>query len=149
MTAPLPRPTRVAAPTLRVAGCIGVGLLVGFVSGVLGAAAHLWDATVGGQVLPLGLLLAIGLTCVVDATLLVALPSTTTALADAAGRAVVVGVVLVRGPGGDVGVLGGLPSEIWILLSVLLPAFIGPPLATVAAVRRARRAGPVTLPPPP
>jgi len=118
----------------RLLGLLAIGVVVGAASGVLGTASHLW--TDGRW--PRGLGLAVALVIAVDMTLLAAAPRAVLALADAAGRALVVAVALLRGHGGDVVLQGGWVSEVWILLAVLIPAFAGPPLATMSAVRRAR-----------
>lgn len=119
---------------------VAVAVAVGALSGALGTVAHLWTADLAAGRWRVGLALAVALVVAVDAALLSAVPRAAVALGDAAGRAVVVAAVLPRGPGGDIVLQGGWPSEIWILLSVLIPAMAGPPLATVAAVRRVRTA---------
>lgn len=125
---------------------VALGLL-GVLTGFLGTGQHLARESVAGVLVPYGLLLALALVVVTD--LAVALATTSRGrlrgpgparglLAVAVGRALSLGVLLLPTSEGDV-VLTGLPaSTVWILVAVLLPAFVAPMATAVEAARRTR-----------
>jgi hypothetical protein len=120
--------------------------LVGVLTGLLGSAVHLAREPVLGVLVPYGLLLAVALVLATDVAVAAATvggrrPGPGAALlAVAAGRGLVLGLLLLPRPEGDL-VLTGLPaSTAWILLSVLLPSFAAP--MTVALGARARAVPP-------
>lgn len=124
---------------------VALGLL-GVLTGLLGSGIHLARVSVLGLLLPHGVLLAVALVVATDVAVATAVvgrrPGPGWALlAVAAGRGVVLGLLLLPTPAGDL-VLTGLPaSTAWILLSVLLPAFAAPMALAVAAPRRAAGGG--------
>ena len=122
-------------------------VLLGVLTGILGSAVHLARGTVLGVLLPHGVLLALALVVACDVAVAAASPGLRPGpgralLAVAAGRGVVLALLLLPRAEGDV-VLTGLPeSTVWILLAVLLPAFAAP-VATALGLRAttARRPG--------
>lgn len=122
-------------------------VLLGVLTGWLGAAVHLARVPVLGVLVPHGVLLALALVLACDVAVAAAglrrRPGPGRALlAVAAGRGLAVGVLLLPRPEGDL-VLTGLPaSTAWILVSVLLPAFAAP-MATALALPRRPRSAPV------
>lgn len=125
-------------PARRV-GSLAALVLLGVLTGLLGSAVHLASEGVLGVPVPYGVLLALALVVACDVAVAAASlgrrPGAGAALlAVAAGRGVVIGLLLLPRPEGDV-VLTGLPeSTAWILLAVLLPAFAAP-MATALGLR--------------
>lgn len=123
--------------------------LIGVLTGLLGSGIHLARVPLLGVLVPHGVLLALALVVATD----VAVAAGTVGrrrpgpggslLAVAAGRGLLIGVLLLGSTqGGDV-VLTGLPaSTAWILLSVLFPAFAAPMALAVTAGRRTGAATP-------
>lgn len=135
-----------AGDLASVAVLLALGLL-GMVTGLLGSLIHLAHTDVAGLSVPHGLVLALGLVLGTDAAVAAASaayrrPGAGRALlALAAGRGLLLGLLLLPRTDGDV-VLTGLPaSTVWILLAVLLPAFAAP-LVTAVATTRARVTAP-------
>ncbi len=134
-----PRPPSRTGPLVaRLLACGAVGVL----TGLLGSAVHLAREPVLGVLVPHGILLAVALVLATDVAVAAATVGRrgpgpgASLLAVAAGRGLVLGLLLLPRPEGDL-VLTGLPaSTAWILLSVLLPAFAAP--MTVALGTRAR-----------
>jgi len=130
-----------------VAPLLALGLLGGL-TGLLGSLAHLARTGVGGVLLPYGVVLALALVLATDVAVAAATtrsrrPGPARALLSvAAGRGLVLGLLLLPTAEGDL-VLTGLPaSTVWILVAVLLPAFTAP-VAMAARVTR-RPAGTLT-----
>jgi hypothetical protein len=125
------------------AGALAALVLLGVLTGLLGSGVHLARASVLGVLVPHGVLLALALVVACDVAVGAAgagrRPGPGRALlAVAAGRGLAVGVLLLPRPEGDV-VLTGLPaSTVWILASVLLPAFAAPMCTAVAVGSRSR-----------
>lgn len=121
-------------------------LLLGVLTGLLGTAVHLAREDVLGVLVPYGVLLALGMVLACDVMVAAASlgrrPGPGHALlAVAAGRGVVLGLLLLPTAEGDL-VLTGLPeSTAWILLAVLLPAFAAPMATAVGLRARQRSAG--------
>ena len=124
----------------RAAALVALALL-GALTALLGSAVHLARDTVLGVAVPHGVLLALALVVACDVAVAAASvprrPGPGQALlAVAAGRGVVIGLLLLPRAEGDV-VITGLPaSTAWILLAVLLPAFAAP-MATALGLRSA------------
>lgn len=115
---------------------LALPLTVGVLTALLGTAAHLWrEPVVGGVPLPLGLVLALLLVLATDLAVATATRRATALFAVAAGRAVLIGLVLFPSGGGDVVVTGELASTVWVLLAVLFPSFLAPLVAALAAAR--------------
>ena len=130
-------------------------VLLGVLTGVLGSAVHLARVSVLGVLVPHGLVLSLALVVACDVAVATAsrgmragpgqrggrarrLGPGRALLAVAAGRGLVLALLLLPRAEGDV-VLTGLPgSTAWILLAVLLPAFAAP-LATAWDLRAAVR----------
>jgi N-acetyl-1-D-myo-inositol-2-amino-2-deoxy-alpha-D-glucopyranoside deacetylase len=117
-----------------------LGLAAGAVTGSLGTLAHLGVVVAGGDVWPAGLALAVGLVLSADTALAAVTRSAVAMLASATGRALAVATAAAPGPGGDLLIQGGWPSEVWALGAVLVPALAAPLLSTWAAARRAQEA---------
>jgi hypothetical protein len=137
---------------------VAAGLL-GVLTGLLGTSQHLARTDVLGVLVPYGLLLALALVVATDLAMALAttggpgeagrprplgtlgtLGPGRALLAVAAGRGLVLGLLLLPTAEGDV-VLTGLPaSSVWILVAVLLPAFTAPMATAVASASRTRRA---------
>ena len=138
-----------------VAAPLGALVLLGTLTGVLGSAVHLARVSVLGVLVPHGLVLSLALVVACDVAVATAsqggragrgqrggrarrLGPGRALLAVAAGRGLVLALLLLPRAEGDV-VLTGLPgSTAWILLAVLLPAFAAP-LATAWDLRAAVR----------
>ncbi|WP_380166097.1 hypothetical protein [Jannaschia sp. R86511] len=143
---PRPGPSSRSGPSSRV-GVLGPVLacgLLGVLTGLLGTAVHLARVPVAGVLVPYGVLLAVALVVCTD----VAVAAAATArrrpgpgvslLAVAAGRGLVLGVLLLPSSEGDL-VLTGLPaSTAWILLAVVLPSFAAPMALALSARQRVR-----------
>lgn len=129
-----------------VGSLLALGLL-GVLTGLLGSGTHLARAGVLDVLVPYGVLLALALVVATDVAVAAATvtgrrPGPGPALlAVAAGRGAALAALLLPTSEGDV-VLTGLPaSTVWILMSVLLPAFAAPMTTALGAVRRSRPAG--------
>ena len=138
-----------------VAALLVALVLLGVLTGVLGSAVHLARVSVLGVLVPHGLVLSLALVVACDVAVATAgqgmragrgqrggrarrLGPGRALLAVAAGRGLVLALLLLPRAEGDV-VLTGLPgSTAWILLAVLLPAFAAP-LATAWDLRAAVR----------
>lgn len=127
-----PRPgawSRTSAPVLALA------FVAGLLTALLGTGAHLWREPVLGVPLPMGLVLALLLVLATDLAVALATRRAAALFAVAAGRTVLLGIVLFPSGGGDVVITGGLASTVWVLLAVLLPSFLAPLVAAVTAGR--------------
>ncbi|MGJ7442340.1 hypothetical protein [Aquipuribacter sp. MA13-6] len=136
-----------------VARLLALGL-VGVLTGVLGSAVHLTREPVLGLLVPYGVVLAVALVLATDVAVAAATVGRhrpgpgASLLAVGLGRGLLLGLLLLPRPAGDL-VLTGLPaSTAWILLSVLVPSFAAP--MTVALGTRSRlapaRAGALAVP---
>jgi hypothetical protein len=125
-----------------------LGLAAGVVTGLLGTLAHLGVVVAAGWTWPAGLAVAVGLVLTADAALAAGTRSAVAMLAAATGRALAVVAAATPGPGGDLLLLGGWPSEVWALVAVLAPAFAAPLLSTWAAARRVQEVRRVRAVPP-
>lgn len=142
----VPSPTGPRSASRGRATALGEALALaalGALTALLGTSTHLARDDVAGTLVPWGVVLAVALVVATDlavaaATLLRRRPRPGWALLSvAAGRAVVLGGLLLPRDSGDV-VLTGLPaSTAWILLAMLLPAFLAP-MATAVSVSGAR-----------
>lgn len=144
-----PRPDARARPGRVLAEALALAAL-GVLTALLGTSTHLARDAVGGVLLPWGVVLAVALVVATDlavaaATLLRRRPRPGwDLLSVAAGRGAALGVLLLPSEEGDV-VLTGLPaSTAWILLALLVPAFLAPVVTALAVGRTRPGTGAVT-----
>jgi hypothetical protein len=118
----------------RVLG-LPVAALLGLCAGVVGTLASSVALAAAGLALPVGLVLALALTTVVQAGTVAAWPTSATAAAGALGWAAGAGAGLVTGPGGDF--LLARPLDLvgagWL---------VGGPIVLAMATRTVRRTAP-------
>ena len=129
-----------------MAGELVAVALLGVLTGLLGTAVHLARDGLLGVLVPGGVALAVALVVATDLAVAAATPPGrrpgpgSVLLAVALGRGLVIGLLLLPTAEGDL-VLTGLPaSTVWILVSVLVPAFVAPMALALSARTRPRTA---------